>query len=148
MDVSSGEEPPRQKDLASEVLEDVDAPIRALITLRDPDVTVLEGPSALVDVSVTSPGSQEPVVTASIVSSPLEGPSTTLATADLSARETHLPEPTAVSSAVAPTSEEVAPPDFSPTVNIQPSEGTHPQEPTTSSSAIATSLSRQVCFIL
>jgi hypothetical protein len=50
------------------VPEDVDVPIRALITLRDPDATVLEGPSASVDVSAASPGSQEPVVTASIVS--------------------------------------------------------------------------------
>jgi hypothetical protein len=50
MDISSGEEPLRQKDSASEVPEDVDAPIRALITLRDPDVIVLEGPSMLVDV--------------------------------------------------------------------------------------------------
>jgi hypothetical protein len=115
-------------------------PIRALITLRDPDVTVLEGPSALVDVPVASPGSQEPVMTASIVSPPLEGPSTALATADLPARETHLPEPTAISSAVAPSSKEVAPPDSSPTVIVQPLEGTRPQEPTASSSAIATSL--------
>jgi hypothetical protein len=42
----------------------------------------------------------------------------------------------------------VAPPDSSPTINVQPSEGTRPQEPTASSSAIATSFSRQVCFIL
>jgi hypothetical protein len=120
MDVFSGEEPPRQKDLASEATEDVDAPIRALITLRDPDATVLEGSSALVDVPVTSPGSQEPV------NSPLAGPSIALATADLSVREKHLPEPTVVSSAVTPSSQDVAPPDSSPTVNVQPSEGTRP----------------------
>jgi hypothetical protein len=126
MDVFSGEEPPRQKDLASEATEDVDAPIRALITLRDPDATVLEGSSALVDVPVTSPGSQEPVVTTSIVNSPLAGPSIALATADLSVREKHLPEPTVVSSAVTPSSQDVAPPDSSPTVNVQPSEGTRP----------------------
>jgi hypothetical protein len=41
----------------------------------------------------------------------------------------------------------VAPPDSSPIVNVQTSEGTRPQEPTASSSAIATSLSREVCFI-
>jgi hypothetical protein len=141
VDVSSGEELPRQQDLALEVPEDVDVSIRALITLRDPDTTVLEGPSALVDIPATSPGSQEPVVTASIISPPLEGPSIALATADLPARETHLPEPTAISSAVAPSSEEVAPPDSSPTVIVHPSEGTRPQELTASSPAIATSLS-------
>jgi hypothetical protein len=86
-------------------------------------------------------------VTASIANSPLAGPSIALATAYLSVRETHLPEPTVVSSAVTPSSEEVAPSDSSPTINVQPSEGTRPQEPTASSSAITTSLSRQVCFI-
>jgi hypothetical protein len=141
VDVSSGEELPRQQDLALEATEDVDAPIRALITLRDPDATVLEGSSALVDVPVTSPGSQEPVATASIVNSPLAGPSIALATADLSVQEAHLPELTVVSSAVAPSSEEVAPPDSSPTVIVHPSEGTRPQELTASSPAIATSLS-------
>jgi hypothetical protein len=45
-------------------------PIRALITIRDLDATVLEGPSALVDVPAASPGSQEPIVAASIVSPP------------------------------------------------------------------------------
>lgn len=72
MDVSSGEEPPCQQGLALEVPEDVDVPIRALITLRDPDATVQEGPSASVDVPAASPGSQEPVVTASLVSPSLE----------------------------------------------------------------------------
>jgi hypothetical protein len=148
MDISSGEEPPRQQGLALEVPEDADVPIRALIALRDPDAIVLEGPSALVDVPAASPGSQEPIVAASIVSPPLEGPSTTLATADLPARETHLPEPTAISSAVAPSSGEVVPPDSSPTVIVQPSEGTRPHEPTAFSSSIANSLSGQVCFIL
>jgi hypothetical protein len=100
-------------------------PVRALITLRDPDATVLESPSMLVDVPVTSPDLQEPIMATSITSSPLEGPSTALTTTDLSARETHLPEPTVVSSAVAPSSKEVTPPDSSPTVNVQPSEGTH-----------------------
>jgi hypothetical protein len=148
VDVSSGKEPPRQKGLALEVPEDVDVPIRALITLRDPDATVLEGPSVSVDVLAASPGLQEPVVTASIVSPPLEGSSTALATADLPARETHLAEPTAISSAIAPSSGDVAPPDSSPTVIVQPLEGMRPQEPIASSSAIATSLSGQVCFIL
>jgi hypothetical protein len=148
VDVSSGKEPPRQKGLALEVPEDVDVPIRALITLRDPDATVLEGPSVSVDVLAASPGLQEPVVTASIVSPPLEGSSTALATADLPARETHLAEPTAISSAIAPSSGDVAPPDSSPTVIVQPLEGMRPQEPIASSSAIATSLSGQVCLIL
>jgi hypothetical protein len=87
VDVSSGEEPPRQKDSASEVPEDVDAPVRALITLRDPDATVLESPSTLVDVPVTSADSREPIVAISITSSPLEGPSTVLTTTDFPARE-------------------------------------------------------------
>jgi hypothetical protein len=56
VDVSSGEEPPRQKDSVAEAPEDVEVPIRALITLRDPDATALEGPSTLVNVPVTSPG--------------------------------------------------------------------------------------------
>jgi hypothetical protein len=141
VDISSGKEPPRQKDSASAVPEDADVPIRALITPHGPDTTVLEGPTTLVDVPVTSLGSQEPIVAASVTSSPLGEPSTALATADLSARETRLPEPTIVLSAAAPTSEKVIPPDSSPAVNVQPSEGTHLQEPTTSSSAIATSLS-------
>jgi hypothetical protein len=143
VDVSSGEEPPRQQNSASEVPEDVEVPIRALITLCDPDATVLEGPSTLVDVPVTSLGLQEPVVAASITNSPLEEPSTALATANLSAQETRLPEPTAVSSAAAPSFEKVIPPDSSfasPAVNVHPSEGTHLQELTTSSSAVATSL--------
>jgi hypothetical protein len=121
-------------------------PIRALITLRDPDATVVEGPSASFDVPAASPGSQEPVVTASLVSPPLEGPSAALATADFPARETHLAEPTAISSAVVPSSGDVAPLDS--TIIVQPSEGMRPQEPIASSSAIATSLSGQVCLIL
>jgi hypothetical protein len=54
VDVSNGEEHPRQKDSASQVPEDVDAPVRALITLRDPDAMVLESTSTLADVPVTS----------------------------------------------------------------------------------------------
>jgi hypothetical protein len=90
-------------------------------------------------------------VTASLVSPSLEGPSTTSATTDLPARETHPAEPTAISSAVAPAeltaiSSAVAPSsgDVAPlasTVIVQPSEGMRPQEPIVSSSAIATSLS-------
>jgi hypothetical protein len=85
-------------------------------------------------------------VTASLVSPPLEGPSTALTTADLPARETHLAEPTAISSAVAPSFGDVAP--LVSTVIVQPSEGMRPQEPIASSSAIATSLSGQVRLIL
>jgi hypothetical protein len=158
VDVSSGEEPPRQQGSALEVPEDVDVPIRALITLRDPDATILEGPSASVDVPAASPGSQEPVVTASLVSPSLEGPSTASATTDLPARETHPAEPTAISSAVAPaeptaissavasSSRDVAP--LASTIIVQPSEGTRPQEPIVPSSAIVTSFSGQVCLIL
>jgi hypothetical protein len=72
VDVSSGEEPPCQKGSSSEVPEDVDAPIRALITLRDPGAAILEGPSASADVPVASPGPQEPVVTTSLVGPYLE----------------------------------------------------------------------------
>jgi hypothetical protein len=57
VDVSSREEPPRQQGLALEVPEDVDVPIRALITLRDPDAIVLEGPSASVYIPAALPGS-------------------------------------------------------------------------------------------
>jgi hypothetical protein len=136
VDVSSREEPPRQQGLALKVPEDVDVPIRALITLRDLDATVMEGPSASADVPAASPGSQEPVVTASLVSPSLEGPSTASATADLPARETHPAEPAAISSAVAPAEPtaissavassygDVAP--LASTVIVQPSEGMRP----------------------
>jgi hypothetical protein len=129
----------------------VDVPIRALITLHDPDVAVLEGPSASANVPATSPGTQEPVVTASLVSPSLEGPSTASTTAVLPARETHPAEPTVVSSAVSPaeptaissdvasSSGDVAP--LASTVIVQLSEGTRPQEPIVPSSAI-TPLSR------
>jgi hypothetical protein len=92
---------------------------------------------------------QGPVIAASVISSPLEEPSTASAIANLSAQETCLPEPTAVSSAAARSSEKVIPPDptfASPAVNVPPPEGTHLQEPTTSSSAVATPLLGQVCF--
>jgi hypothetical protein len=61
-------------------------PIRALITIHDPDAAVLEGPSASADVLAASPGTQEPVVTASLVSPSLVGPTAASATADLPAR--------------------------------------------------------------
>jgi hypothetical protein len=139
VDISSREEPPCQKDSASEVPEDVEVPVNALITLRDPDPTTLEGPSALIDTPITPLGLQEPVVAASIISSSLERPAIALATANLPSKGMHLPEPTAVSSATTPLSERVNPqePTFaSPAVNIPPPEGTRLQEPITSSSAV------------
>jgi hypothetical protein len=60
----------------------VDAPIRALITLRDSSATILEDPSASADVPAASPGPQAPVMTTSLVGPCLEGPSTASATAD------------------------------------------------------------------
>jgi hypothetical protein len=113
--------------------------IRALITLHDPDAAVLEGSSASADVSAASPGPQEPVVTASLVSPSLAGPSTSSATADLPMREAHPAEPTVISSAVASSSGGVA--HLASTVTVHPSEGTCPQEPIVPSSAIPTSLS-------
>jgi hypothetical protein len=158
VDVSSGEEPPRQQGLALEVPEDVDVPIRALVTLHDPDAAVLEGPSASADVPAASPGTQEPVMIASLVSPSPVGPTTASATADLSARETHPAELTATSSAIAPaeptailpavasSSGGVSP--LASTVVVQPSKGARPQEPIVPSSAITTSLLGQVCLIL
>jgi hypothetical protein len=146
VDVSSGEEPPRQQGLALEAPEDMDVPIRALITLHDPDAAVLEGPSALADVPAASPGTQEPIVTASLVSPSLTGPSTASVAADLPARETHPAEPTAIPSAIASSSGGVTP--LASTVVVQPSGGTHPQEPIVHSSAITTSFTGQVCLIL
>jgi hypothetical protein len=127
----------------------VEVPVNALITLRDLDPTALEGPSSLIDTPVTSPGLQELVVGTSVISSSLEGPFIASATANLSSQEARLPEPTAASIAAAPCSEKVTPqePTFtSPVVNAPPPEGTRLQEPTTSSSAVATSLPGQVCF--
>jgi hypothetical protein len=74
VDISSGEEPPRQKDSASEVPKDMEVPVSALVTFRDPDQSALDGPTALIDTPVTPQGLQEPVVAASIVSSSLERP--------------------------------------------------------------------------
>jgi hypothetical protein len=133
----------------------VDAPIRALITLCDPGAAILEGPSASADVSIASPGPQEPVVTASLVGPCLEGPSTASATADLLAREAPPAEPTAVSLAVTPaeptaispamasSSEDVA--HLASSVTVRRSEGMRPLEPIVPLSAIATS-SGQVCL--
>jgi hypothetical protein len=155
VEVSSGEEPPCQKGSSSEVPKDVDAPSKALITLRDPGVANLEGPSASVDVPVASPGPREPVMAASLVGPCLEGSSTASASADPLAREVPLAEPTAVSSAVAPaepsavspavtaSSEDVA--HLAPSVGIRSSGGMRPQEPIVPSSAIVTS-SGQVCL--
>jgi hypothetical protein len=151
VDVSSGEEPLRQQGLALEVPEDVDVPIRALITLHGPDAAVLEGPSASATVPAASPDPQEPVVTAPIVSPSPEGPSPASTTADLPAREAHPAEPTVISSAIAPaeptaissavasSSGGVAP--LASAVTVHPSEGTRPQELIVPSSAIAASLS-------
>jgi hypothetical protein len=130
---------------------------QALITLRDPGAAILEGPSASVDVPVASPGPQEPVVTASFVGPCLEGSSTTSATADFLAREVPSAEPTAVSSAVTPvepsailsavasSSEDVA--HLASSITVRPSKGVRPQEPVVPSSAIVTSSGR-VCLFL
>jgi hypothetical protein len=118
-------------------------PINALITLRDPDPTALEGLSALIDAPVNPQDLQDPVVAASVISSSLERPAVASATANLPSKGTRLPEPTAASSAAAPPSKKVNPqePTFtSPAVNVPPSEGTRLQEPITSSSVVATSL--------
>jgi hypothetical protein len=149
VDISSGEEPPCQKDSASEVPEDMEVPINALITLRDPDPTALEGLSALIDASVTLEDLQEPVVAASVISSSLERPAVTSVTANLHSKGTRLPELTGATSAAAPPSKRVNPqePTFtSPAVNVPPPEGTRLQEPIASSSAVATYLPGQVCF--
>jgi hypothetical protein len=52
VDISSGEEPPCQKDSASEVPEDVEVPVSPLVTFQDPDPKALEGPTALIDAPV------------------------------------------------------------------------------------------------
>jgi hypothetical protein len=130
VDVSSGEEPPRQKDSALETPEDVEVPIGALITLCDPDPTALEGTSMQIDALVTPQDPQEPVVAASIIGSSLERPAVTSATSNLPSKEMCPPEPTAASSAAA-----------------LPSDGVNPQELITSSSAATASFHGQVHFI-
>jgi hypothetical protein len=158
VDVSSGEEPPCQKGSSSEVPKDVDAPIRALITLRDPGAAILEGPSASVDVLVASPGPREPVVATSLVGPCLAGSSTASATTDPLAREVPPAEPTAVSSAVTPAGPTAIPPAVTSSsedvahlasfVGVHPSEGMCPQEPIVHSSAIVTSSGRVCLFFL
>jgi hypothetical protein len=149
VEVSSGEELPCQKGSSSEVPKDVDAPSKALITLRDPGAANLEGPSASADVPVVLPGPREPVVAASLVGPCLEGSSTASASADPLAREVPSAEPTAISSAVAlaepsavspavaASSGDVAHP--APSVGVCSSGGMRPQEPIVPSSAIITS---------
>jgi hypothetical protein len=155
VDVSSGEEPLCQKGSSSEVPKDVDAPIRALITLHNPGAAILEGPSTSVDVPVASPGTREPAVAASLAGPCLEGSSTASATADPLVREVPPAEPTAVSSAVTPaeptaispavasSSKDVA--HLASSIGVRLSEVMHPQEPIVPSSAIVTSSGR-VCL--
>jgi hypothetical protein len=109
VDICSREEPPCQKDSALEVPEDVEAPVNALVTLRDPLRTALESPSALIDTPVIPQSLPEPIVAASIISSSLERPAVTSATTNLPSKGTRLPEPTAASSAATPLSEKVTP---------------------------------------
>jgi hypothetical protein len=134
----------------------VDAPIRALITLRDSSATILEDPSASADVPAASPGPQAPVMTTSLVGPCLEGPSTASATADSPAREVRPAEPTAISSAVALAELTVTPSavasssggvaHMASAATVHPSERMHPREPIVPSLAIATSHSGQVCL--
>jgi hypothetical protein len=141
VDISSGEEPPCQKDSASEVAKEMEVPVSALVTLRDPDQSALEGPTALIDAPVTPQGLQKPVVAASVISSSLERPAVALTTANLPSKGVCLQEPTAASLAVAPPSERVNPrePTFAPpAVDVPPPEGTRLQEPIGSSTAVTT----------
>jgi hypothetical protein len=127
----------------------VDAPIRALITLRDPGVTNLEGPSVSAAAPAASPGLQ-------VVGPCLEGPSPAPAIADSFAREVRSTEPIAISSAVASgeltaTPSAVASPSggaihMASATTVHSSEGTHSREPIAPSLAIAASFSRQVCL--
>jgi hypothetical protein len=129
----------------------VNVPIRALITLCDPDVAILEDPSASVIVPAASPGLQAPVVTTSLVGLYPEGPSPASATADSPAREVRPAEPIAISSAVAlaePTATQSAVASSSggavhvaSAATVHLSEGMLPREPIVPSLAIATSLS-------
>jgi hypothetical protein len=150
-----------------ETPEDVDVPIRALITLCNPGVTDSEGPSALAAAPTASLGLQ-------VIDSCLEGPFPASAIADSPAREVRPTEPIAVSSAVAdsparevrptepiavssavasvkPTAapSAVAPPSggaiyAASTATAHSSEGTPSREPIAPSLAIAASFSRQV----
>jgi hypothetical protein len=125
----------------------VDAPIRALITLRDPGATNLEDPSALAAAPAASPGLQ-------VVGSCLEGPSPASAIADSPAREVRSAEPIAISSAVASVKPTAAPSavaspsggaiHMASAATAHSSEGTPSREPIAPSLAIAASFSRQV----
>jgi hypothetical protein len=129
VDISSGEEPPCQKDSVSEVPEEVEVPVSALVTLQDPDPKALEGPTALIDAPVAPQGLQESVLAASIVSSSLEGLVVASSTANLPSKGVRLQELTAASSGVAPSSERVNPQEptiASPAVNVPPPEVMHP----------------------
>jgi hypothetical protein len=127
--------------------EDVDVPIRALITLCNPGVTDLEGPSASAAAPTASLGLQ-------VVDSCLEGPSPASAIADSPAREVRPTEPIAVSPAVASVKPTAAPSAVAPpsggaiyaasTATAHSSEGTPSREPISPSLAIAASFSRQV----
>jgi hypothetical protein len=141
VDIFSWEEPPCQKDSASKVLEDVEVPVSALVTLQDPDPKALEDLTTLIDAPVAPQGLQESVVAASIVSSSPEGPVVASSTANLPLKGARLQEPAAASSAITPPSERVNPQEptiASPAVNAPPPEGTCPQELITTSSAVAT----------
>jgi hypothetical protein len=154
VEVSSGEEPPCQKGSFSEVPEDVDAPLRALITLRDPGATILEDPSASAVIPTASPSPQAPIATSSPAGPCLEGPSTASAIADSPAREVRPAKPTAISSDVPLVEPTVAPSAVASSSGgavhtasatiVHPSERTHPREPIVPSLAIATSFSGQV----
>jgi hypothetical protein len=132
----------------------VDAPIRALITLRDPGATILKDPSASTAVLTASPGLQAPVATIPLVGPCLEGPSPASAIADSPVREVRPAEPIAISSAVASVEPTAAPSAVaSPSggairvasaTTVHSSEGTHSWEPIAPSLAIAASFSRQV----
>jgi hypothetical protein len=125
----------------------VDVPIRALITLRNPGVTDLEGPSASAATPAASLGLQ-------VVGSCLEGPSPASAIVESPAREVRSTEPIAISSAVASVKPTAAPSAVaSPSggaihaasaATAHSSEGTPSWEPIAPSLAIAASFSKQV----
>jgi hypothetical protein len=136
----------------------VNAPIRALITFRDPGATTLEDPSASTVVPAASPSPQVPIVTSSPAGPCLEGPSTASATADSPTREVRLAKPSALSSgsplaeptvapsAVASSSRGAA--HMASAAVVPPSERMHPRQPIVPSLAIATSFSGQVWLFL
>jgi hypothetical protein len=158
VEVSSEEEPPCQKGSSSGAPEDVNVPLRALITLRDPGATTLEDPSASAVVPAASPCPQAPIVSSSPAGPRLEGPSTASATADSPTREVRpakpiaipsaipLAEPTVAPSAVASSSEGAV--QAASAATVRTSERVHPREPIVPSLAIATSFSGQVCLSL